>query len=141
VELRTIIEAELAAHQDRQRKVEIQGPTVSLAPNAAQVFALALHELTTNAVKYGALSRPTGKLTVRWRLDEDDPTRPLVLEWQESGVPIVPDAPRRKGYGTELIERALTYQVKAKTRLEFGADGVFCSITLQTGVNEGGRHG
>jgi PAS domain S-box-containing protein len=129
VDLKQIVQAELEAHG---ATAEIAGPAVDLAPNAAQALALALHELATNAVKYGALRQPGGKLTVKWKLgrDQDDPT--VTLEWRETGVamPDLPATGRRKGYGTELIERALPYQLDALTHLDFAADGVKCTVEL-----------
>lgn len=88
-------------------------------------MALALHELATNAVKYGALRVPSGRLSLAWTSRDDR----LTLEWRETGVALPPARPRR-GYGTELIERALPYQLGAETRLDWGADGVSCRIVL-----------
>jgi two-component sensor histidine kinase len=104
---------------------------VALPPTAAQALGLAIHELATNAVKYGALAQPTGKLEVTWELKARKPTAEVALQWRESGVsmPAV-GPPRRKGYGSELIERALPYQLSAKTQLEFGSDGVRCAIVV-----------
>jgi PAS domain S-box-containing protein len=130
VDLKQIVLAELEAHGGAA--AEITGPSVDLAPNAAQALALALHELATNAVKYGALRQPGGKLAVKWSLghDQDGPT--VTLEWSETGV-AMPDLPakgRRKGYGSELIERALPYQLNALTYLDFTPDGVRCTVEL-----------
>jgi two-component sensor histidine kinase len=87
--------------------------------------------LATNAVKYGALAQPTGRLEVTWELRVKKPTAEISLEWRESGVSMPPaESPKRKGYGSELIERALPYQLSAKTRLEFGPDGVHCAILV-----------
>ena len=104
---------------------------VALPPTAAQALGLALHELATNAVKYGALAQPTGKLEVTWELKAKKPNSEIALEWRESGVSM-PEvgSPKRKGYGRELIERALPYQLSAKTQLEFGPDGVRCAISV-----------
>jgi PAS domain S-box-containing protein len=131
VELQALVEAELAAHADsRNDKVIVKGPTVHLPAMAAQALGLAIHELATNASKYGALAQPSGKLVVSWDLKEG-PVPHVLLEWIEKGVamPIDP-TPRRKGYGTELIQRALPYQLGADTNLEFGRDGVRCSIKV-----------
>jgi two-component sensor histidine kinase len=99
-----------------------------------QTLALGLHELATNAVKYGALSRPEGRLAVRWSLtDGDNGERRLRVEWRESGVPVSlpPDGqPLRQGYGRELIEQALPYQLSAETVYELTPEGVRCTITL-----------
>jgi len=117
------------------RQVTLDGPEgVRLRSAMVQTLALALHELATNAIKYGALARPEGRLRVRWGLiDRADNERRLRVEWQESGV-VVPlgqrGEPLRQGYGRELIERALPYQLGAETQYELRPDGVRCTITL-----------
>jgi PAS domain S-box-containing protein len=134
IDLHTLVNAELAAHSEDDlatSKIKVGGPAVALPPTAAQALGLALHELATNAVKYGALAQPTGKLEVTWELKEGKPTPEIVLEWRESGVSMPAlGSPKRKGYGSELIERALPYQLRAKTQLEFGPDGVRCAILV-----------
>jgi two-component sensor histidine kinase len=131
IDLKQIVEAELEAH-GANATAEVSGPTVDLAPNAAQALALALHELATNAVKYGALHKPAGKLSIKWNLRHDEGDPRVIFEWRETGVamPNVPAAGRRKGYGTELIERALPYQLNALTCLDFTQDGVRCTVEL-----------
>jgi PAS domain S-box-containing protein len=129
--LEAIVMAELEAHGAGEA-VEVQGPAVELAPNAAQALALAVHELATNAVKYGALRQPDGRLSVKWQLRDDHGQPHVALEWRETGI-TVPDRPQgrgRRGYGSELIERALPYQLDAVTSLEFNRDGVRCLIDL-----------
>jgi PAS domain S-box-containing protein len=134
IDLHALVTAELAAHSDSEltsTKIKVAGPPVALPPTAAQALGLALHELTTNAVKYGALAQPTGKLEVTWELKAKKRSAEIALEWRESGVsmPAV-GSPKRRGYGSELIERALPYQLSAKTQLEFGPDGVRCAILV-----------
>ncbi|WP_363352446.1 PAS domain S-box protein [Methylocystis echinoides] len=136
VDLRELVEMELEAHGgghlDRD-KVTIDGPSVMLPANVAQALALAIHELATNAVKYGALKQPSGKMGIRWRIEDGEAEeRRVALEWRETGVdmPDQGDGSSPGGYGRELIERALPYQLKAKTSLEFGPDGVRCRITV-----------
>ena len=129
-----MVEAELTAHGDEDLgpgKVRIAGPDVLLQPAAAQTLALGLHELATNALKYGALAQPAGKLSITWDIERTDRQHFLVLDWHESHVEMPDEAiARRRGYGTELIERALAYQLKAASRLQFGKDGVRCIIRL-----------
>jgi PAS domain S-box-containing protein len=131
IDLHGLVMAELAAHVDSDDtgRVTTAGPAVALPPSAAQALGLALHELATNAVKYGALAQPGGRLDVTWRLKEEKVPPEIALEWRESGVSIH-QPPKRRGYGSELIERALPYQLNAKTRLEFGSDGVRCDILV-----------
>jgi PAS domain S-box-containing protein len=141
VDLHTLIEMELRAHTgdgDKSGKVVVQGPPAALPASAAQVLALAVHELATNAVKYGALVQPSGKLTVTWHITNERGEPRAALQWRETGVPIAVDSPKRKGYGSELIEKAMPYQLEAETDLHYGPDGVICSIVVPVRVNGGG---
>lgn len=141
VDLRELLEAELRAHINddvEPEKVAIEGPPVALSATSAQALALAIHELVTNAVKHGALKEPFGRVDVSWRIERRDGAKPrAILDWRESGV-LMPDrsGPVHKGYGAELIERALPYQLGAETLLEFHADGVHCRIGIETGSDE-----
>lgn len=134
VELGALVRMELAAHVAVEPpKVMISGPKVHLIARQVQNFALALHELTTNAVKYGALRDSSGRLCITWVVIQDNRNRPrLVLNWTEKGVPIPTgiETVARRGYGRELIENALSYVLRAKTAYEFGPDGVRCRIEL-----------
>ena len=96
-----------------------------------QTLGLVLHELATNALKYGALKEPYGRLSVSWKVRKDVDVAVLVLAWRESGVPDL-KAPSRKGFGSELIEKAMRYTLQAKTELTFSDDGVFCLIEVPT---------
>ncbi len=141
-----LLGAELAAiggngHADR---VTLNGPAgIPLRSSTAQTFALALHELATNAVKYGALGQPEGRLAISWRLEasgEDE--RPwLHVDWLESGVamPPIDAAPQGGGSGRMLIERALPYQLGAKTTYVMAPDGIHCSISLPVSQKTVGR--
>ncbi|WP_424136290.1 PAS domain S-box protein [Roseomonas chloroacetimidivorans] len=133
VELGALVRAELAAHTDAgPPKITIAGGRVRLTSRQVQNFALALHELTTNAVKYGALRGDAGQLSVTWavRPSERDRRRRLTLTWTESGVNVQPASASRRGYGRELIENALSYALRAKTDYVLGPDGVRCRIEL-----------
>jgi PAS domain S-box-containing protein len=133
VDLGEILRSELIAHQggpSDQGRITLGGPKISLPPNSAQALGLAIHELTTNAVKYGALRDAEGELAVSWQIVPDDGGRSVRLDWTESGVTLDAERPTRKGYGSELIERALPFQLNAKTNLEFAVDGVRCSIVV-----------
>ncbi len=135
LDLEELIRAELeAAGNGASPKARVEGPAVALPGDRAQSVALALHELATNAAKYGALAQPMAGLSVTWRVEGGSGAgRQLVLEWRETQVSMPPDAIRRRGYGTELIERALPYQLKARTELVLGADGVRCTLVLPLG--------
>jgi two-component sensor histidine kinase len=96
---------------------------VEMSPSQVLALSLALHELATNAAKYGALSRPEGRVELRWAVQAGR----LNVSWRESGgPPVVP--PTRQGFGSRLIEHALSRDLDGKTRLEFDPGGVRCSI-------------
>ncbi|WP_326522732.1 PAS domain-containing protein [Sphingomonas sp.] len=112
-------------------KLAIEGPDVALPSKEAEAIGLALHELTTNALKYGALRQDAGKLLISWKINSDYGIEDrLVLTWTEQGVPAVPLKPSREGFGRELIEEALPYRLGAETKLEFRGGGVCCTISL-----------
>jgi PAS domain S-box-containing protein len=135
-----LLREELSAHMELDergngRQVSIQGPLgVSLRSAMVQTLALALHELVTNAIKYGALATSDGRLQIDWSVKTDEKDgRCLAVDWRESGVADMPDrasAPQGGGYGRELIERALPYQLGARTSYAFENDGVHCTIEL-----------
>ncbi|WP_338663658.1 PAS domain S-box protein [Pararoseomonas sp. SCSIO 73927] len=133
-ELEAYAEAHAGSHAEtrveRGPKVTIAGPKVRLTSRQVQNFALALHELTTNAVKYGALKGEAGTLSVRWSVGRTGRGRRcLVLEWVETGYEVPPETGRR-GYGRELIEKALSYALRARTEYTLDAAGVRCRIEL-----------
>jgi PAS domain S-box-containing protein len=113
-------------------KIELDGPTgVRLRSGTVQTFALAIHELATNAVKYGALAQSAGQLSVRWKVNSDLAGPRLHLVWHETGVRVSRQQDALgTGYGRELIERALPYQLQAETFYEIRDDGVCCTIDM-----------
>lgn len=124
----TLLAAELGAMGAMGERVLLEGPAgVRLRSSTVQTLALALHELATNAVKYGALGQPGARLMVRWALVAG---RRLRVEWRETGVEIPAQGEARLGFGRELIERALPYQLDAITSFELTRDGVHCTIEL-----------
>ncbi|MCJ2084733.1 PAS domain S-box protein [Methylobacterium sp. E-005] len=132
VEVGALVRAELAAYANgASDRVTVAGPEVHLRARQVQNFALAVHELTTNAVKYGALKVETAELHVTWAvvLDRRERRR-LALSWVEGGVAIDPEATSRRGYGTELIQEALAYAMEAEVDYAVGPDGVRCRIEM-----------
>jgi PAS domain S-box-containing protein len=117
-----------AAHQGDQ--VRIAGPAVRLQSKAAETFGLAIHELATNAVKHGALAVPQGRIRISWRVQNGSDPPQLVFEWKESGVLNRAAKRKRRGFGTDLLERTLTYELKAQTVQTFEPDGLRCTIEL-----------
>jgi two-component system CheB/CheR fusion protein len=107
--------------------VVIDGPRVMLEPRAALALAMALHELTTNAVKHGALSIPEGNLSVSWSILSDDTADTLVLDWVESNGPPVAQ-PAHHGFGMTLIERGLKQDMSAQVEIDFAITGVHATV-------------
>jgi two-component system CheB/CheR fusion protein len=123
IHLEQVVRDEVGAVAGREAQVTISGPAVRLRRDAAETMALALHELATNAAKYGALSDPHGRLSVIWTVLNTSSGPRLSLDWQEAGVKL-DGKPRRNGFGTELIERGLPYELKATTALDYAREGL-----------------
>ena len=103
------------------------GPDVVLEPDAAQAVAIAVHELATNAAKYGALSVPGGRVKVTWALSRGE----LAIQWSENGGPSV-QAPARKGFGSTIIETLLQRQLKGDVRFDWRDSGLRCELVLRS---------
>ena len=126
--IREVVAAELAPYtQDADHKIELRGPDVELAPNDALSLGLAIHELATNAAKYGALSVITGSLQVHWTMISSELAR---IEWRERGGPPVPEQ-RTRGFGTELIEKIVAHELGRPVELRFEPEGVVCVLVVQ----------
>ncbi|MBL8362505.1 MAG: GAF domain-containing protein [Rubrivivax sp.] len=110
-------------------QVQLSGDAVSLEPNAYLSFALVIHEMATNARKYGALSLPRGHLAVTWAVDG---AGALAIEWAESGVPGV-RKPSHRGFGTRVIAQALQHALGGNARLEYGPDGLRARLLVRRG--------
>ncbi len=125
--LEAVLEAELAPYVGSGNALlDFSGPAVELAPNDALSFGLAIHELATNASKYGSLSVEDGKLSVSWTRLRDDLVE---VVWQEAdGPPVAQD--RSRGFGTELIEKIVAHELKHPVDLEFASAGVRCTLRV-----------
>ena len=127
--IKQVIEGALAPHQTGQDRFEISGPELLLQPKPALAIALAVHELATNAMKYGALSKDGGKVRVKWSTNLRDGIPGFDFDWIETGGPaIVPPEPSQKGFGTRLIERMLKNDVGGDVLLNFAPNGVSCEL-------------
>src|SRR5262249_53149749 len=113
---------------------EITGPSITLKPEAAQATAMVLHELATNAAKYGALSNHSGRVSVRWFWLPHG----LAIEWQEIGGPPV-SAPSASGYGTSIIRELLPYELEGTADLAFAPSGVRCRLEIPAQCVSGDR--
>ena len=120
--------AEAFRPHGREGQVTMSGPDVDLAPRCALALSLALHELTTNAIKYGALSADGGRVAVSWTLTPGEPDTVFALSWAESGGPPVAP-PTRTGFGTGMIQRALSGYVGGATTLAYDPTGVVFTLT------------
>ncbi len=125
--VRSVVSVELAPYtDDEDHELVIEGPNVELAPNDALSLGLALHELATNAAKYGALSTSGGKVEIRWELVNDTLAR---VQWVESQGPQV-TLPRKRGFGTDLIEKIVAHELRHPVELDFAPDGVRCTLLV-----------
>jgi two-component sensor histidine kinase len=122
-----IIEQE-SANFDVADAIQSSGPRIRLNPKAALSFALATHELGTNASKYGALSTPGGKVTVSWMIERDGTEPRFVLRWQETGGPVV-EPPTQQGFGSMLIERSIAYELDGNATVKYLREGLVCTIS------------
>jgi PAS domain S-box-containing protein len=122
-----IVETALAPY--RGERVALAGADVRLGPRAAQTLSMTLHELATNAAKYGALSSPRGRLDVSWEVAGPAEARRLVLNWVEAGGPSV-TKPSRTGFGSKLIELGVAHELRGETELEYRPEGLRCKLTI-----------
>ncbi len=130
VDLEMMLREEMLAQAAQESQIDVAGPEVRLSAKAAEILTLAVHELATNSVKYGALSQPRGAVQVRWELDRDEGETWLTLRWTETGVQMAAAAPRRTGFGSELIEQRVPYELEGSGRIDFLPGGVRAEITF-----------
>lgn len=127
--LQTIIAESVAPHRDGpsgRGPFVLKGPDLRLAPNVALSLSMALHELCTNAVKYGALSAPHGAVRITWSEAEGGA---LHLTWRETGGPsVIP--PTRRGFGSRLLERGLADELGGSVRLDYHPAGLICTVAV-----------
>lgn len=127
-DIHEIVERSVQNFQDGNGAViRFQGPMLSFRAKAALALSLALHELCTNAAKYGALSAAGGQIEITWRIDRSTGTPRFCFEWTETGGPPV-RAPRRRGFGTLMIERALAAELNADVHINYAKTGLICQI-------------
>jgi PAS domain S-box-containing protein len=126
-ELGSLVKQELSPYsRDGEMRTQIDGPTVVLKPDLAQAIAVALHELATNAAKYGALSVATGQVRVEWSRLADGK---LLLRWTEAGGPPV-NPPTRGGFGTNVMQTMIRGCAKGEVRLDWRVEGLVCEISF-----------
>jgi two-component sensor histidine kinase len=110
-----------------EERVVVEGPSILLQPDTAVTFALCLHELATNAAKYGAFSTAEGAVSLAWTWD--DPESPVKVVWTESGgPPVIP--PTRQGYGTKFVRSAMRGGPGAAVDIQFRTEGLMCTFLI-----------
>jgi two-component sensor histidine kinase len=125
-----LIRSQLGGYLDgSSNQVSIDGPAIALKPEAAQNLGLALHELAVNAAKFGALSVPTGRVSITWRRRESSEGSALDLDWRERLGPKV-KLRRKKGFGTMVIERNLARALDTEINMDFDPNGLHCHIVI-----------
>jgi two-component sensor histidine kinase len=135
--IRDTAERSMRAFMDgREKRISYSGPDVELRPNMALLVSMLLHELGTNAVKYGALSNLSGSVGLAWRIDGKKDRAMLTMDWTETGGPPV-QQPTRKGFGSRLIERALRGE-NGVAKVDYDPAGLRCSMTMPLGMPPNG---
>ncbi|WP_082012288.1 HWE histidine kinase domain-containing protein [Belnapia sp. F-4-1] len=125
--LQSLAERQLMPHRGNAGRIDLAGPEVRLAPSVAVAFGMALHELLTNALRHGALSRPEGHVRFEWSVVPDSGNKRLQLHWAEKyGPPVSP--PPHRGLGSRLIERGFTHGLRANVRMLFEPSGLRCEV-------------
>lgn len=133
VDLKSIVEDELVAVATREGgHLKIKGPDLQLKSRVSESVSLAIHELATNAVKYGALASSRGEISVKWKLARKSQATALHFEWIEVGLDTPPSA-SEEGFGHEMLLRSLPYDLGAETNLEFRTDGIRFTMSMPTG--------
>jgi two-component sensor histidine kinase len=126
--LRDVLEAEFAPYsKSSDVRLDLSGPEVMLRANIALSLGLAIHELVTNAAKYGAFSVPGGKVSISWALNPGGNT--VRLEWQEMGGPRV-QKPNIRGFGSDLVEKLMARELNSEVRIQFKTEGVCCVLNV-----------
>lgn len=125
--LRQVIEAELAPYASaKEDMLHLEGPDIELAPNDALSFGLAIHELATNASKYGALSREGARVSIEWAKKGENLVE---VRWVEKGGPSV-SQDRKRGFGMDLIEKIVAHELRHPVDLQFDPEGVRCTLLV-----------
>jgi PAS domain S-box-containing protein len=130
-DLKQLMTEELAPFAARgSGRVSIAGPATKLRPEAAQALALVIHELATNAAKYGALSGEAGQVEIEWSLAVASEEPRLCIRWRERDGPAVTGAPTRRGFGSTVMQASVERQLKGKVRLDWETHGLTCELAL-----------
>jgi two-component sensor histidine kinase len=122
-----LVDAIMAPHSGRDgERLVAEGPSVPVGPHAATAVTLMLHELATNATKYGALSSPEGLIRIAWAQDGTD----VVVTWNEEGGPPIEEEPATTGFGSKLAQKSVTGQLGGEVRYEWRRGGLRLTMRL-----------
>jgi two-component sensor histidine kinase len=136
VSVRDVVENALAPHRMGKERIAVSGLRVILGAKEALSLGMAIHEMATNAIKYGALSNDRGRIDISWRKTLDRGAPVFKFSWVESGGPLI-DRPSRKGFGSELIEGRLAWDFKGRVEVSYEPTGFKCRLIASMG-NLGG---
>ncbi|HSZ75302.1 MAG TPA: HWE histidine kinase domain-containing protein [Rhizomicrobium sp.] len=129
IEIRAMVEATLAPFMADEARIEIEGPSLELSEETGGALALAIHELATNALKYGALSAPNGNVAIKWACEPSARGEEFILTWKEMGGP-QPVKPTQVGFGTRVVQFAVSREKEGQVTLDYQPDGLFCRIAF-----------
>jgi two-component sensor histidine kinase len=132
VSVRDVVENALAPHKTGKGRISVSGPDIIVGSKQALSLAMAIHELATNAIKYGALSDDRGRIDISWRRTLDGGAPVFKFSWMESGGPPV-ETPSRKGFGSELIEGRLAWDFAGRVEVSYEPTGFICGLIAHMG--------
>ena len=130
IDLNELVSGEIVSLVMPARRYSIEGPEIRIAGDAAGPVGLALHELAVNALVHGAFTTAEGHVAIEWKIVNESETAWLQLELRETASLPTPPTPPKKGFGLEVIERTLTYELNARTAIAFGGNGAHCIIQI-----------
>lgn len=125
--LRTVVEGVLMPIDPNQERISVAGPNLNLAARQSLSLSLAIHELATNAIKYGALASPSGRVSIAWKIGGPDSPDGFSFVWQEDGGPPV-IAPTKRGFGSRLIQQVLAVDFGGHVQLDYDPSGLRCEL-------------
>ncbi|MBV1691462.1 PAS domain-containing protein [Novosphingobium sp. G106] len=131
----TVLTAIAATVGSDVNRIRVEGPDTTLPPQAVMSVAMIIHELSTNAIKYGALSVETGRVEVNWTSRPFEGRCEIILNWIERGGPLVAP-PERKGFGTRLIQRGISSDLNSDVEMNFAKEGLQCRITAHISIDQ-----
>jgi two-component system CheB/CheR fusion protein len=140
IDFEALVRDEFLLNAAPAAQMTVSGSELRLAPKAAELMSLLIHELTTNSVKYGALSQPAAKIRVTWQIASREDSRILQFEWLETGVRLGTGAAFYPGFGTEVIERLIARELHGEGKMIFMPGGVHCTVEIPLN-NVQPRHG